>query len=232
MNTFNRIVIVILLLVLISLFSMFFVIPHSVLTNTGAWMQGLGEQLWNMNPWLRLPVGILLALLFDALAGFIIYLEVRRTEKFITVQNVAGGEATISEKSIIQQIKSQVGTVPEVSKVAPQVKSQRGGVKTRVEVLVNAGADVPALASEMVGLIKQVVEGDLGLKLAQAPQVRIKVAAPTSKKTPGQRKITSPPVAPTRVKQSLLPEPGTPAPAISEPPDFPLVGDEDFTPSA
>ncbi len=216
MNTFNRIVIVILLLVLIPLLSMFFVIPHSVLTNTGVWMQELGEQLWQMKPLLRLPVGIILALFFDALAAFIIYLEVRRTNRFIDVQHVDGGSATVSVGSIVQQIKHQAEPLSEIIKVTPQIEKKRHGVKAGMEVLVAAGTDVPGLAAELVALIKQVVEVELGLKLASAPQVRIKVSAPTGKKPQRERKAAIPPTAPIPVAPRTLPEQVAPSPAPPE----------------
>ncbi len=202
MNTFNRVVIVILLLALIPLLSMFFVIPHSVLTNTGAWMQASGEQLWQMNPILRLPAGIFFALLFDVLAAFIIYLEVRRTDRFVDVQHVDGGKATISVESIMRQVKHQAESFSEIIKVTPQIEKKRDGVKAGMEVVVVAGTDVPGLASELVTLIKQVVEVELGLKLASMPQVRIRVSAPTWEKSQREHKAVIPPSVP-----STLPEP-------------------------
>ena len=226
MNTFNRVVIVILLLILIPLLSMVFVIPHSVLTNTGAWMQEWGKQLWSMRPLFRLPIGIILALLFDALAIFIIYLEVRRTERFITVQNVAGGNVTISEGSIVQQINKQLRSFPAVKKVTPQVKGNRKGVKTAIDVLVADGTDVPALASELAEVVKSVVETDLGLKLVGAPQVRIKVAASGSDKNTIKHKKSPSAAKLAPVVSQSQPAADQETPSFPEPMELPYSSDD------
>ena len=68
MNTFNRIVIVVSLLVLIPLVTVFLVIPHVILSDVGRWATDLGRQLWAADVPMRLGIGLLGALIFTVLA--------------------------------------------------------------------------------------------------------------------------------------------------------------------
>ncbi|MGC9399039.1 MAG: hypothetical protein ACP5HM_07875 [Anaerolineae bacterium] len=205
MDTFNRVVIVILLLILIPLMSVFFITPHSILYNTGIWMQNLGEQLWQMRPILRLPLGILLALAFDILAALLIYFEVRRKRvRYIRVEELSGGLATLSIESIAEQLRYQIDPLPNVIKVSPEVKAKGNKVHAVVDVTVKPGANVPQMAAELVGRVKRVLMEDLGLQPAGEPQIRMRVASqPARKAAPPERKV-----APIRPKPSTPSAPG------------------------
>jgi hypothetical protein len=204
MNTFNRVVIVVLFLILIPLLSVLFVIPHSVLYNVGGWMRNLGEQLWTSPAWVRLPLGILLALIFDAVAAFIIYLEVRRPHKrFIHVQQRSGGEARLAVDSIVQQLKYKLEPMPNVIKVEPVVKAKGNKVQAEVDVTVAPEGNVPEMAAQLVEGVKDVLTAELGLNVAGEPAVQMTVAtAPRgAKKSPDRQ---APPPEPVS-KQSSAP---------------------------
>lgn len=189
MNRINRIVIVFLLLVSIPLMSMLFVIPHSVLTNTGSWMQDLGDQLWQMRPVYRLPLGILLALIYDAVAGLLVYLEVRRQrQRFIRVEELSGGMATLSVDSVIQQLRYRLDPLPNVIKVTPEIRARGNQVQATIDVTVTPDANVPQMATELVGRVKQVLTEDLGLSIASDPQIRMQVAPRPAGRTPASKR--------------------------------------------
>jgi hypothetical protein len=224
MNTFNRVVIVVLLLILIPLMSMVFIIPHSVLYNTGVWMQNLGERLWEMRPILRLPIGILLALIFDVLAAILIYFEVRRKRKrFIRVEELSGGMATLSVESITQQLQYHLDPLPDVIKVSPEIKAKGNKVQATVDVTVTPGANVPQMATELVGRVKQVLTEDLGLTVAGDPQIRMRVAPrPAGRSSDQKRKSPKPqPITPVE------PEPIAPEPVQKEAPEEPSSDSEE-----
>ena len=209
MNTFNRVVMVILLLVLLPLVSVLFVIPHVILPDVGTWMTNLGHQLLSLQPWLRLGGGILLALLFDALAIFLIVMELRRPRrKFIRVQELSGGTATLSVESIVEQLQYRLDPLPNVIKVEPAVRAKGNKVAAVVDVTVAPGVNVPAMAARLVDTVKEALTEDLGLQVAGVPQVRIKVAQPPEGKAPRSQ----PPVPPAR---SL---PSAPTPSYPEKP--------------
>lgn len=202
MNTVNRVLIVVLLLTLMALLTTLFVLPHIVLTGVGGWMVQWGEYLGGLQAqWLRLVLGLLLSFIVDALIAFLIFLEVRRPRKrFIRVQQVAGGMATISTESIVQQLQHTLDPITNVIKVAPSVNAKRDKVQAIVDVEVKAGANVPAMATELMSVVQEVLTGNLGLHVYGQPEVRIKVAA-----VPGNGKAKPAPA---------VPEPVAPPPAI------------------
>ncbi len=185
MNTFNRVVIVLLLLVLIPVLSYIFIVPHVVLGELGAWATAMSETLWQMNPMVRLAGGIAAAVVVDILFLFVIYLELRRPKKkYIHVQKITGGVATLSVESIVQQIQYRLDPLEGVIKVKPEVTAKGQKVRVAVDVLVQAGYNLPELASRLVDEVKQVITEELGLQPAGDPVIRMKVAAPPKGRKP------------------------------------------------
>ncbi len=185
MNAFNRIVIVLLLLILIPVLSYFFIVPHVVLGELGAWATAMSQTLWQMNPVMRLAGGIAAAVVVDILFLFLIYLELRRPKKkYIHVQKITGGVATLSVDSIVQQIQYRLDPVEGVIKVKPEVTAKGQKVRVAVDVLVQAGYNLPELASRLVDEVKEVITHDLGLQPAGDPVIRMKVSAPPKGRKP------------------------------------------------
>ncbi|MGC9356586.1 MAG: hypothetical protein ACP5GX_01910 [Anaerolineae bacterium] len=185
MNTFNRVVIVVVLLVLIPLVSVLFVLPHNILFNVGTWMVNLGESLSQVQNVVRIVVGVILALLFDLLALFLVYLEVRRKRsRFIRVQEMSGGMATLSVDSIVQQLEYRIDPMPKVITVKPSVRAKGNKVKATVDVTVSPGGNVPQMAAKLVDTVEEVLVSDLGLQTAGDPEIRMKVAPPPRGKKP------------------------------------------------
>ncbi len=183
MNTVNRIVIVVVLLALMAALTAVFVLPHILLINIGEWLKNAGQYFDNqVQPAWRLVGGLFLSLIVDLVILFLIFLEVRPARKrFIRVQQVTGGMAAISGESIVQQLIYKLDPLPNVIKVAPKVHAKKDKVQAIVDVDVEAGADVPGLATQLMGVVKAVLSDDLGLQVYGQPEVRIKVApAPTT----------------------------------------------------
>lgn len=182
MNTVNRIVLVVILLALMVALTAVFVLPHILLTQVGEWMIRVGQYFNQLQPAWRLAGGVFLALIADLLLLFLIFLEVRPTRKrFIRVQQVTGGMATVSAESIVQQLVYKLDSLPNVIKVAPKVHAKKDKVQAIVDVEVEAGANIPNLATELMETVKTILSGNLGLQVYGQPEVRIKVApAPTT----------------------------------------------------
>jgi len=178
MNTFNRVVIVVALLALMALVTAICVLPHVILTNVGQWLVDLGRYFNGVQPVWRLILGLLLALFLNVIILFLIFLEVRpEHRRFIRVQQVTGGMATISTDSITQQVAYKLDPIPGVLKVSPKINAKGDKVRAVVDVEVAAGSDVPDLASRLMEAVKTVLADNLGLQVYGQPEVRIKVAA-------------------------------------------------------
>lgn len=210
MNTFNRIVVVLVLIALILLVSVLGVIPHVILSDVGRWATALGEQLWAAQVAVRLGVGVLLALIFDVLALALIYFEVRpQRQRFIRVENLAGGMATVSVESVMRQLEYRLAPIPNVIAVRPKIRAGRGKVQAVVNVDVGTGVNVPQMASRLVEEVKEVLSTEMGLQLAGEPEVRITVLPQPT----GRRASQPQPAAPV----APVTPPATPA-ATPQPP--------------
>jgi hypothetical protein len=179
MNTINRIVIVLVLVVLAITMTAVFILPHVILSQLGEWFSAWGTYFYQFKyPIVRLGLGVLLAAGFDVAVLLLIFLEVRgQRKRFIRVQQVQGGMATVSSESITQQLKYKLDPVPGVLEVKPNLKAKGDQVQAQVEVRVAPGTNVPAMARELMTMVRTVLVEDLGLQVHGEPEVRIKVAS-------------------------------------------------------
>jgi hypothetical protein len=192
MNTFNRVVLVILLLVAIVLCSFVFVVPVQALRLLAMQAGGVADFFARVRPVVRLSVGILLALIVDLVGILLIVLEVRRpASRSISVEQASGGEVTLSIASIADQVKAEVNQLPEVLQAKPRVTAKRKGVVVELDAKIAAEAGVPGKAERIVETVRRVVEEKMGLKLARAPKVNIEAV----RQAPGNM-MTEPPSAP------------------------------------
>ena len=209
MNTFNRIVIVVSLLVLIPLVTVFLVIPHVILSDVGRWATDLGRQLWAADVPMRLGIGLLAALIFTVLALVLVFLELRpRRKRFIRVENLTGGMATIGIESVVRQLEYRLDPIPDVIAVKPEIQAKHGKVQALVNVNMAAGVNVPQVASRLVDEVKDVLGTELGLRIAGEPEVRINVLA-----QPAGRRGAQP--------RPVVPAPPAGLSASPQPPELP-----------
>lgn len=191
MNTVNRVVLVILLLAVMVLCSLVLVVPVETLRIVAQQARGLADSLARVRPIVRLPVGILLAVIVNLIAILLIILEVRRrTPTSIKVEKVSGGEATLGVSSIADQLKAEVSQLPGVTQVKPKVSAKRKGVVVELDAKIAAETGVPGEAERIVETARHVVEEKMGLKLARPPKVNIEAVRPVAGAEDGQASFT------------------------------------------
>ena len=175
MNIFNRIVLVILLLIAMVLCSLALVLPLPTLRAIELQAGALADLLSRIRPVALLPIGILLASIVDLIGVLLIILEVRRPKvRFIGVEKATGGEVQVSVASIVDRLKHEVDALPGVLKTKPDVSGKKGGVVIHLSVDIAAGLDVPIKAEQIVEATRQVVEEKMGLKMAKTPKVSLR----------------------------------------------------------
>ena len=161
MDIFNRVVVILVLVLLISalvwamLQPLFFV---EVLQVTG---EGLNEIVYS-NYFLYLgvaAVSLLVAVVF-------LWLELRRrTRKTVRVHQVSSGEVELSVASIGQSLEYFVNGLEGVIRVKPKIVSKGKAVDVLLNVEIRPDVDVPAKTNEICEVARDVVEGRLGLQL-------------------------------------------------------------------
>jgi uncharacterized alkaline shock family protein YloU len=195
MNTFNRVVLVLLLLLVMVLCSLILVVPMQSLEIIGQQAEALADLLSRVRPIARLPIGILLALIIDLVGILLIVLEVRRREsRSIKVEQASGGEVTLSVASIADQLKAELSHLPEVVQAKPKVSAKRKGVVVEVDARIEAEAGVPNKAERIVEVIRRTVEQKMGLKLARPPKVNVETVRPASEARRSRRQSVVTPV--------------------------------------
>lgn len=182
MNTFNRVVLVLLLILAMILCSLISIVPLRTLQTVAQQARALAELVGRFRPaFLRLAVGVLLALIVDLVGILLIVLEVRRPAvKSISVEQAAGGEVTISVASIADQLMAELSRLPEIRQAKPKVSAKRKGVVVELDAKISAETGVANKAERIVETIRHVVEQKMGLRLARPPKVNIEAVRSVS----------------------------------------------------
>jgi len=180
MNIFNRIVVILLILAALILAVCVVVVPEGSLTvlrdifevsrqEAARYMAGSDHLLFLVA---RVIVGGAIVILGLVL----LWLELRRPrKKLIRVQKMEGGETSIAIDSISQRVAYNVDQLPEVIKVTPHITGRSRGVDIDLQLETSPEIDVPMKTEEVLQVIKDVVEGRMGLKLGKV-KINIKHA--------------------------------------------------------
>ncbi len=173
MNVFNRAVVILEILLLILLLIVAAVVPNTVvgrLLYTTELARTSLESRWPVSYLLFLVVAVVLILLLVLL----LWLELRpKTRKAVTVRNVSGAKAEIGTASVEQSLQYRISEIADVLKVRPTVQGKRGAVSIQLDLEMTPDIDVPAKTAEVSQAARDVVEGKMGLKVADI-KVRIK----------------------------------------------------------
>jgi len=203
-NTLNRVVFVIMCLVLIAALTALFLLPQIVLRAVGQWMLNWGSYIQSIDPWVRLGVGVALAVVIDITLAIIIILEVRRPRsRFLRVQQVAGGMANISTESVVALLQHRLEPLPGVIRVTSKIRAKGNRVTAWVDAGVARGTNVPQVANKLITVIQLVLTEELGLQISGQPEVQVTVVQPTGSAPAG----SAPAIAPLSSTSTLPPEP-------------------------
>lgn len=220
-NTFNRVVIVILCLALIVFLTALFLIPETVLLGLGNWMIGWGEYLGTQDPLTRTTIGAVLAAIAAVLLLIIIYLEVRRSRKrYLRVQQVSGGMANISTESVTELLQHRLDPEPGVIHVEPYVRAKGNRVSALVDVGVTPDTNVPQIANRLIKITQETLTDEMGLRIAGQPEVRVTVVSDKEAVATGRRAV------PTESEVLVAREPAPPV--VEGPPEMPPLLREDI----
>jgi len=194
MNSVNRVVLGVLLLVAMVLCTIVLVVPTLILDAVARQSVALVDYLESLQWYARLPLGILFALVLDVIFILLVVLEVRRpAPKAIRVEKTAGGEVLITVASIADRLRYEVDQLSSVLRTKPRVSGKRSGVTVELDVETATGISVPEKAAQIVETARQVVEEKMGLKLARPPKVNLRVVPyPKAPKAPAEPKYRAP----------------------------------------
>jgi uncharacterized alkaline shock family protein YloU len=214
MNTFNRVTVVLLLVVLTVLCCALSAGAKWIIPPVAEQMSMWAGDLEDAGALTTVGVGAAIGLAPVLVLVLLIILEVRpRRRRFIRAEKATGGQVEVSVTSIAERLKHEVNSLPGVLSVKPKVSGKRRGVEVNLDVDMGAGLDVPPQAERIVETVRQVVEEKMGLKLATLPKVHVKTVpypkAPVVRSRPSEPEPEPEPEEPKEVAPVIytLPEP-------------------------
>lgn len=171
MNTFNRLVAILVWVLLLAAIGVAAVIPQPAI----AWLMAT---LAEVDGWIavqraenagnfligQIAVGVVAVLFFGLLIGVEIWNGGRRGVRIRTAQ---GGSAELDTASISRRLSWQLDQLAEIISVVPVVKSKGGSVDIRLEVEAAPDVDVPMKTDEVVEVTRDLIEHEMGLKLGR-----------------------------------------------------------------
>ncbi len=184
MNILRRLIVLLMGLALIGATAIFLLFPQLV----GAWAASISEA--------PLLIRLLLTVVIDAVLLILISTLIRPDPKAKLsglVMRTSGALADVSVESARERILKAVGDVKDVVSVEAQVKPVQGRADVELHVTV-FGHDVrlPDKQKEINRAISQVVDKQLGLRMAGQPRVHIHIH---TEETPRQPTVIAPPAA-------------------------------------
>ena len=233
MTTFNRIVLIILCLALITLAVAIIVLTWTIPNRTVNWLgdavQWVDDNDGDMEKALLTTISASIALL----ATIVLVIElIPRRGPGVKVSGLARGNATLSVAAIGQRIEEAVCLVPNVSEVKATVTSKKNGVLVALDLQVDPDANLATVTDEACQVAEDVLENRVHVALLKPPTARLHYRELRLQGRGGgaRRAVTAP-----SVPVSPPPEPAIAAPAmassawsataVAEPPEPPELPD-------
>ncbi|MDW8351098.1 MAG: alkaline shock response membrane anchor protein AmaP [Anaerolineae bacterium] len=206
MNTFNRVFVIVMLVALLVLGVFALVTPAGLLAlmqTIANWFRGTVFASYSDTG--RVLVRLILAILWAALIGLLLWWELRRSgSRTIELARYTGGSTIrISTEAVQEKVKEQVDAIPGVIESRVRATGRNRAVELSLDVSVTKDVDLVAKAEEIAAITRQVVQDQLGLKLSAKPEVAIKA------------KSGKAPAKPTPVHEQPAPSPA-PTPLLAE----------------
>jgi uncharacterized alkaline shock family protein YloU len=180
MNVFNRLVMIVLLVVSMIVLPVGLVLVPArpdIVTIMGQQSLSRLTAIGGQNQLLFISVGTLLAVLTFIVCGLLLWLELRRPRaKAVRIKKVSGDEAKVTTDSVAQRLTYNIDQLAEIISVKPKITAKGKGVHVRLNVETGPEIDVPAKTEEISQVAREVIEEMMGLKLAGKLEINIKHA--------------------------------------------------------
>lgn len=173
MKTLNKIWVIIDILIIIPLLTVALAMPDMSIVWLRQGLDELAPLVAVLNSTNRLIMAAA-AVGVDLFMLMLLYLQLRRSPTtHARVKRVDGGVVEVAFEAIRQRLLYHVGNVSDVIKVTPHIGARGGRVHVQVDVETSPHVAVPEKAAEIVGVIRQALEKEMGLKMRRRPGVCI-----------------------------------------------------------
>ncbi|MEX1021336.1 MAG: hypothetical protein WDZ49_16870 [Litorilinea sp.] len=171
MNTFNRIIALLLWLILLIGVGVVAVLPlrtvRAVQSYLGEWETHLlsAAEIDATNFLVgQIAVGVVGLLIFGFLISLTVFAGRRQGVRIRTAQ---GSSAELDTTSISRRLTWHLDQMSEVISVVPLISARGGAVNIKLEIETAPDIDVPMKTDEVVAATREIIEQDMGLKLGK-----------------------------------------------------------------
>jgi len=163
MNVFNRIVIIVSILVWLAVLSFVATQPLEMIELAELNLDSFRDALFDPQffyTFLGVVGGAGLVLLV------LLWLEVRRPKrKVVRIKTTKGGKAYLGVQSVTQSLEYRIDELAGVRQVRPRITSLGRDVKVVIDLDTSPSVNLPVLTDQVVDLCHDIVEGQLGVKI-------------------------------------------------------------------
>ena len=199
MNVFNRIVMIVAVLLFIALAAYVMIAPSDASYFAQQGISYLEENVadaW-FYQWFLIGGGVLLLVLL-----IVFYLEVRRGKrKAVRIKTQGGGYARLEIGSVAESLEYRVDELAGVRKVKTRITSRGKDVEVALDLDTSPSVNIPVLTDQIIALCHDIVEGQLGIQIHGRPIINIKHepyprgTMPSTKPLGSEPIVATPPVS-------------------------------------
>jgi hypothetical protein len=196
MRVFNKVVVVIFILVAVPVSTLLLVLPDVTATTLADTFSLLAVRAAAFQQTVRTGLAFL-ALAIDLVLFWLLYLELRpKATPGGRVMRVRGGEGELSQEAIHQRIHHHVSQLPDVVEVEPEIGVKGGRVEVTLEVVTSPHVNVPQKLDEVVQVVREAVVGGMGLRLRGKPVISIRHVSYKEASPPASKAVMPTPPSP------------------------------------
>jgi hypothetical protein len=175
-NFFNRLLVIVQLLILMVLLPIALVLAIFFRPAIGETVSNLGRGLSNGPNVVQVQVILVgVAVLLFIVSILLLYLELQRPapRRRMHVKQVTEGQVELTEEAIIQRLEHSIMQIEDITRVKSHVSANRGNVvDLSLELGTNPEVNVPQKTQQVIDIAKQVMEAQMGL---QVGKIRVQV---------------------------------------------------------
>lgn len=188
MRIFNKIITIITLVLTLPLITLLLAFPEFALAQARLGIDSLEALLATFVGNERL-IMIAIAVGLDLVILGLLFANLRRPPRErAPIRLKKGGVAEVTFHAISQRIRANVSELSGVVEVIPYIEAPRRRVFITLDVAIDNHANVPETAAEIVRVVQQTVEEDMGLAMAGKPAIRIRQTPKGSSRSGGSNK--------------------------------------------
>ena len=227
MNVFNRIVVILGILIWLFLVLVLMVRPLDATSYVRGWLTYFEQALGDLN-FFYIYLGSLAGL--ELILLILLWLEIRkRRHKTVRIKTSGGGRAELGTQSVAQSLEYRIDELAGVRKVDTKIKSRGRDVEVTIDLDTSPSVNIPVLTDQIMDLAHEIVEKQLGVRIHGRVNLRVRhepyprgtmpatgsmgtePIVPPGRATPKEE----PAPAPVSRIESPTPEPAAPAPSLS-----------------